>query len=105
MFAFCLVLALATGAVLLALNARERVDGLVLVDRANGAAGSENRDGSRLVGPPLAGTEPSSTRRIRRTRLRGVRGGGSDGRPFGVRAASSRGISKTCGMDSLSKRR
>ena len=37
MFAFCLVLALATGAVLLALNARERVDGLVLVDRATGA--------------------------------------------------------------------
>ena len=37
MFAFCLVLALAAGAVMLALNARGRVEGLVLVDRATGA--------------------------------------------------------------------
>ena len=37
MFVLCLVLALIAGAVLLALNAHERVEGLVLVDKATGA--------------------------------------------------------------------
>ena len=37
MFVFCLVVALIAGAVLLALNAHERVDGLLLVDKATGA--------------------------------------------------------------------
>ena len=37
MFVFCLIVALIAGAVLLALNAHERVEGLLLLDEATGA--------------------------------------------------------------------